>query len=80
MYWSDKLMLLSSIPFAIFPYMTIFMAVCRHFELESDFLKDEGFIDEAYFRMHDSNSFWAVIVGSILFVLSLIMIYIVLKY
>jgi len=49
MYWSDKLMLLSSVPLAIIPYLTILVAVCTHFEFESDFLKDEGFLSEEYF-------------------------------
>ena len=33
MYWSDRLMLLGSIPFAIFPYLTILAAVSYNFEL-----------------------------------------------
>jgi len=74
MYWSNRLMLLGSIPFAIFPYITILLAVCYYFEFESDFLMDEGFLSQKYFEMHANNSFWAYIVGTIFFLISVLII------
>jgi len=74
MYWSNRLMLLISIPFAIFPYITILLAVCYYFEFESNFLKDEGFLSEEYFEMHADNSFWACIIGTIFFLISVLII------